>query len=809
MIEYGLSHQEAEEKLARYGLNQLPEAPPPSNFKLVLNQLKSPLVYILLAAGIVTIILREYTDSLVISIAVFINTALGFVQEKRAGQALSALKKLLTPEAQVIREGKVINVLVKNLVPGDTVILSKGDKVPADGQLIFANRMFFNEAALTGESVSVSKASSERVYMGTIVAAGQGKMVVEETGASTEIGKLATSISELHTETPLGKQLKKFSKQLTYLVLILTVLIFVLGILFGRTPLEVFETSVALSVAAIPEGLLIGLTVVLAIGTQRVLHHKGLVRNLVSAETLGGVTTICVDKTGTLTQGKMQVVEVLGDANEIQFQCIVANDLDDPIIISAYEWAVKDKDFDENNYERYDSIPFTSENKFFASLNKFNAENNALFVNGAPEILLSRTTMAEKHKEEVSSQIQELTLKGRRVLGFCRKLVSVDQRELALEDFEHELTWLGMLAFDDPVRKDVKSSLEKTKHAGIRLIVITGDYAQTAVSILNEIGIQVKPEDIILGSDLEQLSEQELDERLFNSTDVKLFARTKPDQKLKIVLALKNQGEVVAMMGDGVNDAPALTSADIGIVVGEATDVAKESADLVLLDSSFKTIILAIEEGRAIFNNLRKMVLYLMSDAFVGIFVVIVSLLLDLPLPITAAQILWVNLISDGFPNLALTIDPKAKDIMKHKPRSPKEPLLTNWLKQLIFLVSFFSALIVFGIFLYLLKSTNDLQLARSVVFATVGVNSLVYVFSIKGLTSPFWKINMLDNKWLLLAVAGGFILQFSPFVFAPLTHMLGLVSIGLYWGWALSAALLVFILIELTKYVLRARFVD
>lgn len=805
MVETGLTSQEAQEKIKRYGLNELPEAPPPSNAYLFFSQLKSPLVYVLLVAAIVTFVLHEYTDFMVIIFAVLLNTVLGFFQEKRAGQALRALKKLIHPEAKVIRDSKLQQIEAKYIVPGDIVVLNKGDKIPADGKLVFANRLFVNESSLTGESVSVHKDADEIVYLGTIVTAGQGKFLVENTGVHTEIGKLALSLGEIQTDTPLRRQLSKFSSQLTYLVLGLTLVIFVTGIIFGKTPLEVFETSVALAVAAIPEGLLIGLTVVLAIGMQRILAKKGLVRNLVSAETLGGVTTICVDKTGTLTQGKMQVVDVHGNEEDLALQTILANDLDDPIVIAAYEWGIKNEKFKNQDYERFDSIPFNSDNKFFTSLHNYDDKQNVMFVNGAPEIVVEQTNLAQHDKDVIRKDLQKLSNEGKRVLGFARKFVSNNKKELSVEDVK-DLEWVGMIGFNDPIRTDVKESLQKTHQAGIKLIVITGDYAQTAASVLKQIDIDINQEDIILGSELETFSDQQLEERVYANNNVKLFARTKPAQKLKIVSLLQSKGEVVAMMGDGVNDAPAITSADIGIVVGEATDVAKESADLVLLDSSFKTIVLAIEEGRGIFNNLRKILLYLMSDAFVGIFVVLAAIFTRFPLPISAAQVLWINLISDGFPNLALTVDPKEKDIMKYPPRSPKEPLLSSWLKWLILIVSSASSAFAFALFYHAYTRTGDIVFARSVVFATVGINSLIYVFSIKGLTQPFWKTNMFNNKWLLLAVFGGLLLQFSPYLVPVISKLLNIVPIGNYWYGVFGAAGLVFIIIELSKYLLRRK---
>jgi len=806
MQERGLAFTEIAPLIKQYGLNSLPEDPPPSNFKLVVHQLKNPLVYVLLVAGATTLLLQDYTDALVIGIAVFINTVLGFVQEKKAGQALLALKGMVRPEARVIRNGEMQSIDASHLVPGDLVVLSSGDKVPSDGRLVYANRLFVSEALLTGESVPVAKSKDEPVYMGTVVTGGQAKFITERTGSTTEMGKIAKSLGMIEGDTPLKRQIVHFSHQLSVIIIALTVLVFLLGILFKIDPREIFTTSVALAVSAIPEGLLVGVTVILAIGMQRILSQKGLVRNLVSAETLGGVTVICVDKTGTLTQGKMQVTDVIGDEGNLAFQTVVANDLDDPLVIAAYEWGIERKNIDEEDYERLDSIPFDSENKYFVCLNRYDKDNHILMVNGAPEMLLARANLDEGEKKLLTEQIENLTTQGKRVLGFAKKMVGTDKEKLAPDDVDRDLVWQGMIAFSDPVRMDVQGALEETKRAGIRLIVITGDYPKTAISILSSMGIKVSEEDIILGHILDNLSEEELATRLYANDSVKVFARTKPEQKLKIVQVLKKKGETVAMMGDGVNDAPAILAADIGIVVGDATDVAKESADLVLLDSSFKTIVLAVEEGRGIFDNLRKMLLYLISDAFEEIVLVFTSILFRLPLPITAAQILWVNLVSDGFPSLALSVDPKTPGIMERPPRSPQEMLVTSWMKWLIAIASLTGGLISFGLFYYAYHKSGSVELARSVAFAMVGLDSLIFAFSVKGLREPFWRAKPFNNPWLLAGVAAGAVLQIAPFVIKPLRELFDVVPIGAYWYVVLGASVIMFIVIELSKVLFRLK---
>lgn len=803
----GLSSKEAQKKLEQFGRNLLPEKPPQSSISILLSQLKSPLVYILLAACIVTLFLGDYSDALIIAIAVFINTILGYFQEKRAGEALSALKKLVNHQAEVIRDGESKKVSADELVPDDIVILRTGYKVPADGILLWVNRLSIDESALTGESVPVEKHEKSEVSMGTIVSSGSAMMHVTKTGADTQIGEIAKEVQESHEDTPLMRQLSKFSKSLSIVVLVLTSAVFGIGILTGRPLLEMFSTSVALSVSAIPEGLLVGLTVVLAIGMQRIVKRKGLVRRLASAETLGSVTTICLDKTGTLTEGKMSVIGSYGDVEKLALQMIIANDRDDDIVIAGHQWAtnklkVKSAKLKvEGTGERIDTLPFSSEERFFAALHAGESANT-LFVNGAPDYILNWSTLSKSEKKKQEKLITELTSKGYRLLGLASKEVSKEIQKIKNKDVKKGLTFHGILAFTDPVRIGVADSLAKAQKAGIKLLVITGDYSQTALSVMKELKLEVSLEEVITGQELSELSVSELSERL---SSVKLFARTTPQQKLKIVEALRNRGEVVAMMGDGVNDAPALTKADIGIVVGSATDVARESADLVLLDSKFETVIAAIEEGRGMYSNVQKMILYLMSTAFNEIIAVFGAIALGLPLPVTAAQILWINVVSDSLPNMSLTVEPKYSKIMSEKPRSSKTMLLTKWMQILIGIVSIISGLSALILFVYVYTTTGDEVLARSVCFFALGINSLIYIFSIRTLLRPFYAEGFFANKWLVGSVFIGLVLQILPFVSSRLRSFFDLtIPSSSYWILIGSSTIAVFILIEVIKYLLR-----
>lgn len=781
------------------GQNILPEKPRASNQRIFLNQVQNPLIYVLLIAAAITIFIGHFSDAIIIALAVMINTILGFVQERKATNALYALKQLVSSNAIVIQDGKHHSIDVKDLIPGDIVFVTQGSKIPADGVLVSANRLFIDESLLTGESQPVTKVDGGELYMGTIVSSGQAQIRITSIGANTKMGKIAGQIQEDEEDTPLQKQLKVFSQQLVVVVLALSCSVIVIGLVRGFTLIEVFITSVALAVSSIPEGLIVSLTVVLAIGMQKIVRRQGLVRKLSAAETLGGVSVICVDKTGTLTQGKMTVVSHRGDEEQLAVQVVLANDLDDPIVIAAGNWGASILGDHKPKHVRLDSIPFNSHNRFFMSLHRWSSNANKIFVNGAPEMVLDWTNLPDSDKQVILKTINEYTSQGKRLIGYAHKDVATTKTQLVGKDAKSGLTWVGLLVFSDPVRSSVKESLAEATSAGIRTIVITGDYANTAQHVLSELGILLQKDEVLLGEELAMLNANELSKRV---KSIKLFARTTPDQKLLIVNALKLNKEVVAMMGDGVNDAPALHAADIGISVGEGTDVAKESANLVLLDSNFKTIIAAIEEGRVMFDNIRKIILYLMSDAFGEIVVVLGGMLLGLPLPITAVQILWINLVSDGFPSLALAIDPKREGSMSERPRSSTEKIVNSWMIKLIATVSISTGLIALSAFSFIYNQTGDLILARSMAFLLLGLNSLSYVFSVRLLMTPFWQDNIFKNKWLFVAVGAGFILQSLPFLSASLRHFFGVTTLSLpYWILAIASSISVFFIVEIFKY--------
>lgn len=795
----GLTQEDAASNLQRFGYNVLPKHPAPSSISILLSQIRNPLIYVLILSGLTTLLLQHISDSLIIFFAVFLNTILGFVQEKKANQAFRALQQFVSRTTEVIRDGNRIKIPVEHVTLHDVVTLSQGSKIPADGEILFANRVFIDEAIITGESNPALKNEHDAVYMGTTVSAGQAIMRVTAIGSQTKIGSIAQQIQTTGSKTPLQRQLNTFSKKLVVFILSLVLLIFVIGIIRGKSIQDMFITSVALAVSSIPEGLAVSLTVVLAVGMQNILKRKGLVRKLASAETLGGVTTICVDKTGTLTQGKMSVVSTHGNEQDIAQQVLLANDLDDPIVIAAYAWA--QKILNPNllkHHHRLDSIPFSPIERFFVGLYHWTPQSNMIFVNGAPEILLEWSTLSPEEKANIIKEIDNLTSQGRRVIGLARKQVSETKTSLTLDDAKNDLTWVGLVAFFDPVRPSVQEALSAARQAGIRILVITGDYPKTTEFVLQEIGLPTKKHEIMTGDALRKLSINELSLKLH---DIHLFARITPDQKYMIVEALQKNGEVVAMLGDGVNDAPALHKADIGIVVSDASDVARETADVILLDSNFSTIVAAVEEGRAIFDNIRKIILYLLCDSFTEIILVIGSILLGFPLPITAVQIIWINLISDGFPGLALTIDPKHQDIMLAPPRHPSEKIVSSWMVYLIGIVSGLAGIMTLIVFIVTLKISGSLEVARTMTFLTLGLNSLAYVFSVKSLLIPFWKDHLFKNKWLILSVFLGFILLIIPFSTSATRMFFGITWVSLwYWITALCLSIMLFIVVEIFK---------
>ncbi len=867
----GLSSQEAKQRLNKFGFNELERKKQPPWLKLLFDQFKSPLIYILFFAGLITLILKEWIDAVVIFLAVAVNTILGFIQEFKAEKSLVALRKILIPHATVIRDGKEEEIEVKDIVRGDLVVLKTGEKVPADGLVVEEADLSVNEAILTGESIPVKKLKSHppsaswrsgsklpaerdrplddktttqnlnlkeinQVFMGTVVVGGRGKMLVTQTGMKTKMGQIAGSLKETIDEaTPLKEQVGKLSRTLAIVFSLICVIIFFEGILRQRPWLEMLILSTAVAVAAIPEGLVISLTVILTLGMQRVLQRKGLVRKLLAAETLGSVDVICADKTGTLTEGKMKVVKAdFTDQNLGRRGVILCNNMINPLEISMAEWALRlrqsadpqDEQIDlkslQDKSPRLDEIPFSSERKFIATLHQEKEGNKGskgiIFLSGAPEMVMQITIFDKGKRKKWQEKLEDYTKRGFRVVAFAHKEGSLKE----LKDYFNKLKtgfkkydgsvnksfsflklrWLGLLLFEDPPRLEVKPALAACRQAGIEVKVITGDYKNTAVAVLKRVGLvenEIKDDKVMEGWQLEKAPEGQLKEKI---EKVILFCRTTPAQKIRIVRALQENGHAVAMMGDGVNDALALKKADIGVVVGSASEVAKETADMVLLDSNFRTLVAAVEEGRGIFENIKKVVLYLLSDSFTEVILISSSLFLGLPTPLLPAQILWVNLVEDGLPGLALAFEPKDEGLMKEKPRPKESRIIDKELRIMIFVIGITTDFLLLAIFLYLLKIDLNLDLIRTVIFAGLAIDSLVYVFSCKTLRRNIWREKIFSNKFLVLSVLIGFILLFAGIYYPFLNTILKTVALPIgWWGLILAKGLITVIGIETVKW--------
>jgi len=800
----GLSNEEFKKRLKHFGPNKLPEEKPLSRLAIFLDQFKSPLIYILLVAGLISFLLREFIDSGVIFAAVVINTIVGFIQENKAERALSELKKMISYKAKVLRESQELEIDSSQIVPGDIILLEAGDKILADGRLIEINNFKVNEAPLTGESIPVAKVIKKlekdipvidrenMVYMGTTVLTGKARAVVTSVGVKSYFGHIASLIRGTKEEkTPLQKKLADLSKILGLGILGICSGILLIGLFAGRAFFEMFMMAVAIAVSAIPEGLLVGVTVVLTIGMQRILKHRALVRKLIAAETLGATTVICADKTGTLTQGKMQVSQILTFNKKIA-------------------------DFNEGR-------------KFMATLHygrrhsshkrSPSEQSYNIYIKGAPEKILEmssyldvdgvREKLNPKKIKKLENKYENLAKKGLRVLAvaYTKSKIKNQKSKIEKEDLK-DIIFVGFVALKDPLRKEAKEAIQSCRKAGIRPVIITGDHRLTARTIAQELGLPSDRKNILEAEDLEKMSDAELRRKVKN---ISIYARVTPYDKLRIVDAWQAKGEVVAMTGDGINDAPALKSADIGIALGDASDAAKETSDMILLDNNFKTIVRAVEEGRVIFANIRKIILYLLSDSFSEIFIISASLVLslfirDFPLPLLAAQILWINIITDGFPNIALTVEPKEKEIMIEPPRKKTEPLLNLEIKVLIGLISLITAVSAFSLF-YLYWQGGDLEKARTITFTVLGIDSLLYIFSCRSLKHSIFQKNVFSNKYLILAVIAGSFLQLAAIYSPILQKVFRTVPLNI-WDWVivLMVCFGVIVAVEAVKYIFIVR---
>ncbi len=881
--EQGLSDEEATARLKKYGANKLTEKKGISPLQIYLNQFKSILILILIAAALLTFLVyffgeRSTADliegGLILAIVLMI-TILGFVQEYRAEKAIEALKKLLAFKAKVVRAGTEKEIETVNLVPGDVVILEEGDKIPADIRLFDVASLQTSEASLTGESTPISKSSDSltdnlqiadqknMVFSGTAITSGRGHGVVVGTGDNTEIGKIATFVAETKDEqTPIQKRLNKLGTILGWGTIIISAIVFLFILFFSaehanltllQKVLQSFIAAVALAVAAIPEGLPAVVTISLAFGTQRMLKKNALVRKLTSMETLGSVDVICADKTGTLTGGEMMVREIYlparpadgpnGEAGvagktysvsghgydtngEFQINGAKAdpsplnlilkaglncnnaklNDsgkiLGDPteaaLIVSANKSGVK------NTGKRIHEIPFNSERKMMSVIVE-EGPNAVMYSKGAPEVILNNCTkiisegkeiaLTEEVKKRILVENSKMAGKALRVLGFAYKKIVNPPTDGEEKNTEKSLTFIGLQAMMDPPRAGMKDLITKSLSSGIDVVMITGDHLITATAVASEIGIKG---DAINGNELESMNDKEFMEKV---EKIKIYARVNPEHKFRIVEALKKKGHLVAMTGDGVNDAPALKKADIGISMGiNGTDVAKEASDMVLLDDRFSTIIAAIEEGRGIFQNIRKFVDYLLSSNIGEVLVVFLALILFKNIPLTAVMLLWINVVTDGLPAIALGLDPAEKGILNYSPRKFQEQIINArvWVEILIFGV----VLTIATLIIFYINLPEGLNEARAAAFMAIIVYELVRLVNIRS----DYKISWRSNIWLVLAIASSVLMQIAIIYITPLANLFEISPIDTVdWVYIAITSLLMFFLLKLVDRVLNS----
>jgi Ca2+-transporting ATPase len=798
---------------AKFGENRLAQSGAVSGFSIFLNQFKSPLIYIILIGAMISLLLGEIADFAIILSVVVLNVTLGFIQEFQAQKTFLALRSLLKPTSRVFRDGQLIDIEVWEIVPGDIVSFASGDKVSADGQLLESIHLAADEGVLTGESAPISKIVTTEntadvksyLYMGSTIVTGRGLMKVTKTGASTELGKIASSLNmQEENKTPLQLRLHDFSRSLSLIVLGSTAIILAVGIVQGTEFFEMLRISIALAVAAVPEGLMIAVTVILVIGMRRIFKRQGLVKQLLAVETLGSVTVICTDKTGTLTEGRMTVDRVdLDDVEKSLHAMVLCNNNQGSLEVALWEHAQSNLAIDPQELvdktKRVDEILFTSESKFMVTAisNTDTLQNTEYFLKGAPEIVLTMCDFDQHSKLRITQQIDDWAKQGLRLMGLAhRKSGNID----SLEGF----IWVGLVGVRDPIRSGVTEAIAQAQEAGIKIKMITGDYRETALSIAKLVGIS-STEDALDGDEIEKLSDAQLSNKV---EAVSIFSRVRPNDKLRIVRALQNNKETVAMIGDGVNDAPALISANIGVVVGSATDVAKESADLVLLDNNFVTIVGAVEEGRVTYDNIQKVIAYVLSNSFAAVITIFGAMLLGWPAPLMIAQILWIHLICDGPADIVLGFEPKENGIMQKPPRSVSEPLLNRLGIVLIAVVSVSSSVFALSIFGYFANTLGDLARGQSVVFLSFAINSMVYIFAYRSLRTPLWRMtNIRQNKPLILAFIAGIMTAVAPFFVPVLGSLLGIVALGISdWLLVVTFAVGLLVVVEIAKLIMNRK---
>ncbi|GAA0846406.1 cation-transporting P-type ATPase [Marinobacter szutsaonensis] len=830
----GLSEKESKRRQTEYGPNALPEVRPRSILVRFFSHFRNLLIYVLLAAAAIAAALHHWVDAGVILAVVLVNAAIGFIQEGKAEDALRAIRQMLSAKAMVVRGGRRISIPAEDLVPGDRVMVQSGDKVPADLRLLKVKGLQVQEAALTGESVAVAKSLDpirpdavlgdrrNMAYSGTLVTQGQGTGVVVATGIGTEIGRISTMVSRVESlTTPLLQQMDRLARWITAAVLLIALLVFVAGItLRDHTAVEMFMIVVGLAVAAIPEGLPAILTVTLAIGVQRMARRKAIIRRLPVVETLGSVSVIGSDKTGTLTRNEMTVRSVVtvtdsytvtgtgydphgtfehdGQTSEptsddllrqTLLGALLCNDssvekgegtngwqvhgdpMEGALLVAAMK-AGMNPEQESKQYPRTDLIPFESEHKFMATLHHSHEGHAFLFLKGAPErvVELCKEVVGANHNQPMDreywhQQIEQMAARGQRVLAVAAKPIRNDQSELTFDDVENGLALLGLYGLIDPPREEAISAVGECQAAGIRVKMITGDHSSTARAIAAQLKLQ-NTKEAVTGHELERMDDAELQKRL---SEVDVYARVSPEHKLRIVTLLQKQGAIVAMTGDGVNDAPALKRADVGIAMGhKGTEAAKEASEMVISDDNFASIVDAVREGRTVYDNLKKAIAFLLPVNGGESVSIILAILAGLTLPIAPLQILWVNMVSSVALAMALAFEVSENDIMKRPPRPAKESMLTSFLVWRILLVSTLFAAGIFGIFSWTQYHGYSLEESRTYAVNTLVIMEIFYLFSVRRLRSSSLGFAGLFGSGKVLIAVGVVLLLQLIFTYAP-----------------------------------------
>lgn len=839
----GLPDKETRERLKIFGKNKISARRKAAKLKIFLRQFTNPLIFILLIAGGITLLLKDFTDAIVILVAALANSLLGFYQENKAEEALTHLQSYIEERTRVIREGREFEIDAEELTPGDIIHVSQGDRVPTDARLIYINDLLVDESILTGESLPVTKAiepvnfqaaigdQTSMLFSGTAIAQGFADAVVCRTGPDTEIGRIASLVkSQKQEQTPLQKKIIKFSLKASIALLVLTGIIFMAGVFTGYSMLEMFLTSVAVLVSAVPEGLPVAMTVILAIGVQRLAKKNGVIRKLLAAETLGNTTVILTDKTGTLTEAKMELakISIFNFAQEpyineefalklalMNSDTVIENPDDPhnnwriigrPLEVAIVKAAAKSEILPSSvkkEMKIIDYLPFNSANKFSAVLLEYQSKT-FLSLFGAPEVLLSLSTQtAEDKKQQIIQSINEMAYSGKKVLGIVIKEIDGPEktRKLTVKQKFDQLKFLATISFTDPIRAGVRDAVHRIEQAGIKTIIVTGDHRGTAETVAKELGFPTHDENIINGSELDSLSNEELKKRL---AKLRIVSRVSPEGKLKIAKAYREIGEIVAMTGDGINDAPSLKEADIGIAMGSGTDVAKDIAELVLLDDNYHTIVAAIEEGRRIAENIRKVIVYLLSSVLDELILIGGALFMGLALPLSAVQILWVNFFTDSFPAVALAFE-DGIDHLSQKPAKLSKNLLDKEMRFLIFAIGVPTSFLLFGTYWLFLRLGFDAQLTRTFIFASFGTYSLFLIFAVRSLRKSIFTYNPFSNPSLVFGVGIGLLLMAVAIYLPSMQKLLGTVALPPLWLAGVAAiGITNVIAIELGKWIYR-----